>query len=902
MNTPMQAIGWTLIHFVWQGTAIALVIAAALRATERRSPNVRYLIACAGLALMLAAPAVTARLMWTAPESTAISAEFSNAVFDRLKPQARSSDARATARTPIVSSPTDDSGSTPPAARAESFTSQPLDRFVQGVTIAWLAGVLLLLARMIGGWWHVRRLHRHALATPSSRWQTTCRRIAYRLGLPAAAHVVESALVDVPTVVGWLRPAIVLPIAALAALTPAQVEAILAHELAHIRRHDYLVNLLQTVAETLLFYHPAVWWMSKRIRAEREHCCDEVAVSLCGDAVGYAKALAALEAWRSRPAQLAVAATGGSLLDRVRRILRVPIADEPRSPSWAVTLALTVMFTAGAGVVQHLPWPSSHADASTEIDGAQLTAHLASAASPLARAAASGQVAIDEQRFLPPPQPPQPPEPPEPPQPPEPPDSFDADAVPSVPAVPPLAPMPPLPPVPPLPLMPEVDAVPPAPLTPPAPPVPPAPPAPQSEHSHISITNGDSQTRMSWSDGSTRLEINLNGNVTFTDDLTDVRTLSDGGRLTIREWSGLIPRTFEIRSSGGQLTRTYYVAGVERPWNDEARQRLAEQITVLVRRSGIGAESRVRSIFERKGVSGVLDEIELLGGDYARRRYFVALVETAPLDASSVLPVLLRVGSTMKSDYERSEVLRRIAAKVPLDQRAAQSYANVLSRTSSDYERRRALNALLAIRPPVPGVADIVLRSAADMRSDYERSELLRTALATGPIEQADTLFAAVGRMSSAYEKKRVLTGVIARGSLSTEMRKGVLTAAAGMQSDYERAEVLTAYVRAYGVESAVREEFFGAVKQMSSDYERRRVLTQLAGKGNVARDVQESAFNVVQTMKSDYERAEILLAFLNGNAVDGSVRQAFVNAAERIQSQHEQNRVLAALVRAERR
>src|SRR5262249_58741996 len=118
------------------------------------------------------------------------------------------------------------------------------------IVSAWLAGVVLLLARMAGGLVYVRRLHRSALATGASRWQTTCRRIAYRLGLPAAAHVVESARVDVPTVVGWLRPAILLPVAAIAALTPAQVEAILAHELAHIRRHDYAVNLLQTFAAT----------------------------------------------------------------------------------------------------------------------------------------------------------------------------------------------------------------------------------------------------------------------------------------------------------------------------------------------------------------------------------------------------------------------------------------------------------------------------------------------------------------------------------------------------------------------------------------------------------------------------------------------------------------------------
>src|SRR5262245_24017105 len=183
MNTPMHVIGWTLIHFVWQGTAIALVAAAALRVTERRSPNVRYLLACTGLALMLAVPAATARLLWAAPEAPAISAEFSDAVFDHLKVRPRSSDTRAAVRPAIPATRLDDRDANAEPASAESFTAQQLDRFVRGVTITWLAGVLLLLTRMAGGWWHVRRLHRHALATAASRWQTTCRRIAYRLGL-----------------------------------------------------------------------------------------------------------------------------------------------------------------------------------------------------------------------------------------------------------------------------------------------------------------------------------------------------------------------------------------------------------------------------------------------------------------------------------------------------------------------------------------------------------------------------------------------------------------------------------------------------------------------------------------------------------------------------------------------
>ena len=114
--------------------------------------------------------------------------------------------------------------------------------------------------------------------------------------------------------------------------------------------------MLQTIAETLLFYHPAVWWLSKRIRVEREHCCDDIAVALCGDPVGYAQALAELETWRTSSATMAMAATGGSLLDRVRRILRVPITEEPRSPSWAVTLALTIDLHRRRRRVQQLPW------------------------------------------------------------------------------------------------------------------------------------------------------------------------------------------------------------------------------------------------------------------------------------------------------------------------------------------------------------------------------------------------------------------------------------------------------------------------------------------------------------------------------------------------------------------
>ena len=163
----------------------------------------------------------------------------------------------------------------------------------------WLAGVAILTLRLFSGWMWVQRMKSHDAQPVHEGLDAMGRRLMRRLHIVRAVRFLESRRVDVPTVIGWLRPVVLLPVSTLAGLTPRQVEAILAHELAHIRRHDYLVNLLQTVVETLLFYHPAVWWLSHRIRVERENCCDDLAVSLCGDPVAYAAALAELEGLRA---------------------------------------------------------------------------------------------------------------------------------------------------------------------------------------------------------------------------------------------------------------------------------------------------------------------------------------------------------------------------------------------------------------------------------------------------------------------------------------------------------------------------------------------------------------------------------------------------------------------------
>lgn len=351
MTGWIDVAGWTLVHAIWQAALLAGVAALLLRALRHGEPEARYAAACVALLTMFAAPFVTALLLSEAIAGPAPRAGGHAASLAQVSapPVSASPLSGPQVSTPLA--PGAAAGSAQPA-RETGLT--PRAAWRPTIVAIWLTGVALLLLRLAGGWWRVRRLHRASLAAPPSHWAVAARRMAAILRVRRAIHVVDLALVDTPLVIGWMRPVIVLPIAALTNLSAAQVDAILAHELAHIRRHDYLVNLLQTCAETLLFYHPAVWWMSSRIRLEREHCCDRVAVQAGGDPVGYAEALIDLERWRSAHSPLALAATGGVLLDRIRRVLGVPSAQPAPRTSVAAVLALVMLLLVVAGATRYL--------------------------------------------------------------------------------------------------------------------------------------------------------------------------------------------------------------------------------------------------------------------------------------------------------------------------------------------------------------------------------------------------------------------------------------------------------------------------------------------------------------------------------------------------------------------
>ena len=207
----------------------------------------------------------------------------------------------------------------------------------------WLGGVSVFYLYNLIAWVAATRLRtRGAFAAPTE-WRERLDHLAAAMGVRRHVVLLESCLAEVPVVIGYLRPVILLPVGMLAGLSTDQVEAVLIHELAHIRRFDYLVNVLQTLVEGLLFYHPAVWWTGSVMRREREHCCDDVVVSLQGDAHGYAATLARLELSRGAGREPALAATGGNLMMRIRRLMQ-----QPEGPRFAAPLVSAAILLAGA--------------------------------------------------------------------------------------------------------------------------------------------------------------------------------------------------------------------------------------------------------------------------------------------------------------------------------------------------------------------------------------------------------------------------------------------------------------------------------------------------------------------------------------------------------------------------
>lgn len=291
----VAALGLALVHFLWQGFVIAALLELVLTGLREGSSAARYVVRCVALAAMALAPIVTFALVYPT------AAPIDPALASALEPGAGAS-------WPFL------------------------------VVSGWSLGASCLSVRLVRDYLRVRGLQRSPGDPLPIEWQGRFDRLAEALGVRAVARVVDSAVLATPTVIGWFKPVVLMPARVLTGLTPAQIDALIAHELAHVRRHDFAVNLVQSAIEVLLFYHPAVWFVSRGIRNEREFCCDDVALHLTTDPFAYARALTTLEGWRSAEPEIAMSTVGGSLMQRIQRLIGRRPSPGARGPLSAIAI------------------------------------------------------------------------------------------------------------------------------------------------------------------------------------------------------------------------------------------------------------------------------------------------------------------------------------------------------------------------------------------------------------------------------------------------------------------------------------------------------------------------------------------------------------------------------------
>jgi beta-lactamase regulating signal transducer with metallopeptidase domain len=396
----VERTGWMLIHSVWQFALLGLVLFAAEKILARRSAAVRYVVAASALCLMVScavgtfcvvdvrntadSTANTKQVLSPAthePDGQVNGDTLDNGLllvvsiddkttrlkeWDRIPehPTDRRSESASNGSAASIGDGGHDDRSSPHLdAMGIAGLANRLRPWLPVCVIVWFVGMAVAGLRLIAGGWNVRRLRRRGLSPVSEEIHRILEVIAPRLGVQRAVAITQSSLVAGPVVIGWLKPLILLPMTSLTGLTSEQLEAVLAHELAHVRRLDYVVNLAQTVVETVFFYHPAVWWVSRRMRIHREDCCDDRAVSVVSTPVSYASALLRLYELQgggrvaaSSASVVALPVTGGSLKKRIHRVLGLDDTLQS-APGWWLSTSIvgSVLLFVGCGLMAQTP-------------------------------------------------------------------------------------------------------------------------------------------------------------------------------------------------------------------------------------------------------------------------------------------------------------------------------------------------------------------------------------------------------------------------------------------------------------------------------------------------------------------------------------------------------------------
>jgi beta-lactamase regulating signal transducer with metallopeptidase domain len=860
MSTVLAA----LVNGAILGAIVTCVVGVLLRLTPRRALNAatRYAIWWAALLVVVLLPVFYLPIHFRTAGPPA--------VFDPT-PAIDTASIEAIPESIAAAGPAA-VADTPPASRWPAF---PIEirggRWLVWIAMAWAAAALLLLARLAASCVLLERRKARSFPAPAhltdrlETWLALC-------GTRRRVRLAASGGIATPMAAGLWCPSILIPARLLAELRQDELDQIGLHEAAHLARRDDFALVFERVLEALFVFHPVVRWITRRLDLEREIACDDFVIAATGRSRPYAACLTrVVELAGGLRGSLVAAAAAEERSHLARRVEM--LLDKTRHTG---TRLLKARLTAVVVVLAALLWAASKTPA------------LIAFAMPLAESFEQASVA-------------QPPEPPQPPQAP-----AIAPALPA-PAMAPARPAPlgrtaETPPAPAAPFAPGLPAIapgpPPLPLAPPEPLAwaPQTPPSPPSSSINESRHSGSRNVDWHWSDGLRSRDLRMSGEIEFTDDESDIKSISPGGWFSFEESRGFSSRRYQAMADGsGQISRRYLVDGREKPFDDEGRAWLRSVIPELLRETGIDAPARVRRILRQGGAQAVLAEIAKIQSNGSRRRYIQELVPIGNLSTTQFQD-LLRLVRNIQSDGDKSGTLIFLAPYTLKDNLRDYVF-DAVSTIHSSGDRRRVL-IKFAEQDPSRATLAAAARSAEGIASDGDKAGVLIELAAhyRGNEDMRRPFFRAVESINSAGDRSRVLMAVIAAGADQKETLADALRTSAAIHSDGDKARVLVHAVAYWKEDDAVRRAYFDAANSVNSSGDHARVLTTLVGRGDLGEATLIEAVRSAERINSDGDKARVLLAIVGQSSGKRAVRAQIRNAVRSLHSDGEYRRVMSAL------
>ena len=756
------------------------------------------------------------------------------------------------------------SASVPGTGAGPASTTTPSSEAAPITPLAavWLLGVIGFLLPLAAGRIELARLSRRCHRLESPRIRNRATRLALRLGMERPYRLLEGPAGSMPLTFGLFRPAIVLPVDA-TDWSRARLDAVLLHELAHVARRDTATQLLADVVRALHWFNPLAWVAARRLRIEREHACDDMALAAGSRPSQYADELLGLVRSYGLTAPTASAALAMARRGEVSTRLRA-VLDEGRSrgrPSgaaaWSLGL-LAVLVVSASAVATPVP-----AHASGHVPAQERTSPQVTTPMPVFGGGSDAAPAGDPANT-----------------------SDPADAGDPADASDPTAPR-------------ELAG--------------PAVVGAGSVFQGAScLADGDSWNSMSNQSRNDRktirmrrpgcdFELRMEGEIEFDAYAMQIRAMEPGSRLQIEESSRGTDHSVDIRPDGsGQPVVTYERDGRDHPFDSGARAWFALALQELFRGTGFLASERVEALLEVGGVQAVLTELGEIDQSHVFASYTEALMEQERLDEATLRALVRSSGRRVDSDHYLSGILEAVATHQSLQGGLLDDYLAASAELDSDHYITGSLRAALDSGQLSDSQVERVLEAAGTMDSDHYRSEILTGIADRYALKPAfrRAYMRATAEMDSDHYRSEVLGRLLDRSDLAAAERAGVLRAATMMDSDHYRSELLMKVGRAGLAQAELQRAFFEGAAGLDSDHYYTQTMALLIDQEVEPELLARIVEATTREVDSDHYLSELLLRILERHPVEGALRDTFMDAMDSLDSRHYRGRVAEALLR----